>query len=332
MSPRAVASLLLVPLLAAGCGGAPSTTGEAATLRDVAHTGPVVMGYALEGSARPSSITRDGDLLDTIGVAGVALTARGGVTAVSAQAAALRRAANRAHRPPVLLFSNYNNRLGNFDEPRAHRMLASARKRTVAARMLVRRAAGFSGVQLDLESLRPRDTKGLVAFTHAVRRALPRAKTLSMAFMASGNARGYAARGYNLTALARVLDVAALMTYDQHGPWSGRGPISAMPWVRAELSYFMTRVPRRKIDLGAAAYGYQWGGGAAQLTVPQARRLAGTRAVWSERLGEWHASLPNGRTLWWDDARSVELRRRLAVAHGLHGLAIWEIGSSARLR
>ena len=82
-----------------------------------------------------------------------------------------------------------------------------------------------------------------------------------MAFMASGNARGYTARGYNLTALARVLDVAALMTYDQHGPWSGRGPISAMPWVRAELRYFMTRVPRRKIDLGAAAYGYQWGGG-----------------------------------------------------------------------
>ena len=107
------------------------------------------MGYALEGSARPSSISRDGDFLDTIGVAGVALTARGGVTAVSAQAAALRRAANRAHRPPVLLFSNYNNRLGDFDEPRAHRMLASARKRTVAARhagppggRLQRRTAG----------------------------------------------------------------------------------------------------------------------------------------------------------------------------------------------
>ncbi len=61
-----------MPLLAAGCGGAPTTAGAPATLRDVARTTPVVMGYALEGSARPSSITRDGDFLDTIGVAGVA--------------------------------------------------------------------------------------------------------------------------------------------------------------------------------------------------------------------------------------------------------------------
>ena len=147
-----------------------------------------------------------------------------------------------------------------------------------------------------------------------------------MAFMASGNARGYAARGYNLRPLARVLDVAALMTYDQHGPWSGPGPIAAMPWVRAELRYFLTRVPRRKVDLGAAAYGYQWGGGAPQLTVPQARALAGSRAVWSPtRRVARHPRRTGGR-IWWDDARSVELRRRVAVAQGLHGLAIWEIG------
>ncbi len=290
------------------------------------------MGYALAGSAKPSSITRDGDFLDTVGVDGVVLTGRGGVSAVTAQSRALRRAARAAGRPPVLLVSNYDDRIGDFDEPRAHRMLTVPRFRTAAVRALVRRAAGFSGVQIDLESLRRRDARGLTTFTRAVRRALPAGKTLSMAFMASGNARGYAARGYDLGALPRVLDVAVLMAYDQHGPWSGRGPIAAMPWVRAELRYFLTRVPRSQVDLGAAAYGYQWGGGASEVTVPQARRLAGSRAVWSDRLGEWHATLPNGRTLWWDDARSVDLRRRVAVAQRLHGVAIWQIGSSAGLR
>ncbi len=184
-------------------------------------------GLRAGGLGPPSSITRDGGLLDTIGVDGVALTARGGVTALSAQARHSGGRPSGAGRPPVLLFSNYNNRLGDFDEPRAYRMLTNPRKRTLAAAaLLVRRAAGFRGVQIDLESLRRRDTRGLVAFTRAVRRALPKGKTVSMAFMASGNARGYAARGYNLTALARVLDVAALMTYDQHGPWSGPGPIA----------------------------------------------------------------------------------------------------------
>ena len=292
---------------------------------------PEIMGYALEGSATPASITRDGSLLDTIGIDGVVLRGRGRISALSSDAARLRRAAAAAGRPPVLLLSNYSNRIGDFDEPLAHRMLANRRFRKAAAAALVRRAAGFAGVQIDLESLERRDTRGLVRFTRAVRRALPRSKTVSMAFMASSNARGYAARGYNLGALSRVLDVAVLMAYDQHGPWSGQGPIGALPWVRAELRYFVTRVPRSKVDLGAAAYGYQWGGGRAELTVTQARTLAGAGAHWSPTPGEWYATLPGGRVIWWDDARSVDLRRRLAATEGLHGLAIWQIGSSGAL-
>lgn len=330
MKPRLVVPLLLAPLFLTGCGTDPTTT--AVPVRDVAGNSPVVMGYALEGSATPASITRDGDFLDTIGIDGVSLTPQLGVTAVSTEAAGLRRAANKAGRPPVLLFSNYSNSIGDFDEVRAHRMLVSPRKRTAVARALARRAAGFRGVQIDLESLRRRDANGLVAFTRAVRRALPRGRTVSMAFMASGNARGYAARGYHLTALGRLLDVASLMAYDQHGPWSGPGPIGALPWVKAELRYFVSRVPRRKVDLGAAAYGYQWGGGASQLTVPQARSLAGARATWNPAYGEWHATLADGRRIWWDDARSVELRRQLAADQHLHGLAVWQIGSSGALR
>lgn len=328
-----VRSTLVVLVLLAGSAPAGCGASEAPARAPVkaAAASPVVMGYALEGSATPASITRDGDFLDTIGVDGVALSGRGRISGVSADSAALRRAAAAAGRRPVLLLSNYNNRIGDFDEPLAHRTLTKRKHRKAAVAALVRRAAGFSGVQIDLESLKRRDTRGLVKFTRAVRRALPRPKTVSMAFMASSNARGYAARGYNLAALGRILDVAVLMSYDQHGPWSGPGPIGAMPWVRAELSYFLTRVPRSKVDLGAAAYGYQWGGGSAELTVPEARRLAGSGARWSPTDGEWYATLAGGRRIWWDDARSVELRRRLAASQHLHGLAIWQIGSSGDL-
>ena len=300
--------------------------------KTVAEQTPVVTGYALAGSARPADITRDGDLVDVVGVDGVSLLGPRKVSAVDADAMALRRAAAAAHHPAVLLVSNYNNRLGDFDERRAHRMLSRARNRTAVVRALVGRSAGFAGVQVDLESLRARDRRGLTRFTNALRRSLPPSKAVSMAFMASGNAAGYAARGYDLTRLARVLDVAVLMTYDEHGPWSGPGPIAALPWVRRELGYFLTRMPRAKVDLGAAAYGYRWGGGGPELSVPQARSLAGARARWEATDGEWHASLPGGRTLWWDDARSVELRRRLAAAQHLHGMAVWELGSSGSLR
>jgi spore germination protein len=326
-----LAVLLGVTFVLSGCAASPGLPADAPA-RTVAETTPVVTGYAMEGSATPASITRDGDLLDTIGVDGVTLLSGGGrISRVSADARALRSAASAAGRKPVLLLSNYSNRINDFDEPLAHRMLTSRTHRRAAVAALVHRAAGFSGVQIDLESLSKRDTKGLVWFTRAVRRALPRSKTVSMAFMASTDARGYAARGYDLRQLAKVLDVAVLMSYDQHGPWSRSGPIGALPWVRSELRYFLSRVPASKVDLGAAAYGYRWGGGGTELTVPQARRLAGSRARWSSTYGEWHARLAHGRKIWWDDARSVELRRKLATAQGLHGLAIWQIGSSGRL-
>lgn len=291
----------------------------------------VVTGYAMEGSATRASVTRDGGLLDTIAIAGVSLTARGGITPISRDVAALRRAAADAGRHAVLLVSNYSSAIDDFDEARAYRVLGNPRLRAAVVRTLVQRSAGFAGVQLDLESLRPRDSKGLVALTRALQSALPARKQVSMAFMASTDARGYAARGYDLTALRRSLDVAVLMGYDQHGPWSNPGPIGALTWLRPQLRYFLTRMPASKVDLGVAAYGYRWGGGSPELTVAQARRLAGSRAVWSPTYGEWHASLGQGRVLWWDDARSVGLRRQLAQAEGLHGLAIWQIGSSGSL-
>jgi spore germination protein len=326
-SAALVASLALV----SGCGATAHRPVESAAPVLTAARPLVVTGYALAGSATPATVARDGALVDVVGVDGVSLLGPRRVSAVPADVAALRNATARAHRTAVLLVSNYNDRIGDFDERRAHRMLSSKRNRRAVVKALVRRAVGFGGIQLDLESLRARDRVGLTKLTRSLRSALPRSKSVSMAFMASGNAAGYRARGYDLTALGRLLDSAVLMSYDLHGPWSGPGPIAAMPWVERELAYFVTRVPRSRVDLGAAAYGYRWGGGAPELSVPQARTLAGSRAQWDATAGEWHASLPGGRTLWWDDTRSVDLRRQLATSQHLHGLAVWELGSSGGL-
>jgi spore germination protein len=288
-------------------------------------------GYAMAGSAEPSDITRDGGYLRTIGIDGVTLDGPDAVTSVAPDAHRLRRAAQRHGRKAVLLVSNYTDALGDFDEPLAHRMLTSAGHRASVVSALVRAARGFDGVQVDLESLKTRDLDGLVAFTRELRAALP-GRSLSMAVMASSDDRGYRARGYDLAALAPSLDRVVLMAYDQHGPWSSAGPIGSLPWVRRQLAYVVRVLPRTKIDLGVAAYGYQWGGGSDQLTVPQARKKAGSRARWSARHAEWTARLPHGRRLWWSDKRSLVAREKLARAAGVHGVAIWEIGSSGRLR
>jgi spore germination protein YaaH len=321
MTGRSVLALLLAAGLAVS--GSASAAAERPPL--------AATGYAQAGSATPSDITRDGRYLRTIAIDGVTLDGPGGITSVTKQAHALRRSAREHGRSAVLLVSNYSDAIGDFDERTAHRMLTSPSRRAAVIADLVTAARRFDGIQIDLESLAARDRDGLVAFTRELDAAAPRA-ALSMAFMASGDAAGYRRRGYDLTALSQHLDRMVLMAYDQHGPWSKAGPIGSLPWVRRELAYFTTVLPNRKIDLGVAAYAYQWGGGADHLTVPQARRAAGSRAHWSVKHAEWTANLPGHRRIWWSDRRSLRARERVAKKAGVHGVAIWQIGSSGRLR
>ncbi len=98
----------------------------------------------------------------------------------------------------------------------------------------------------------------------------------------------------------------------------------------------LRKVPAGQVDLGVAGYGYSWPrrGTGTSLQVNGARkraRKAGVRPVWHPRAGEWSARLPGGTVLWWSDARSYRQRARLAREHGVHGLALWRLGSADAL-
>ena len=82
--------------------------------------------------------------------------------------------------------------------------------------------------------------------------------------------------------------------------------------------------------LGVAGYGYTWPGGRT-ISPAKARKLValdGARARWRTGAGEWTARLSDGTRLWWSDARSVALRHELATELGLHGIALWRLGSA----
>ncbi|MCW2747122.1 MAG: hydrolase [Nocardioidaceae bacterium] len=304
------------------CGGSSAVATTAAGLS--------VTGYALEGSATPAHIKRDADYLDVVGVDGITLLGSHRVSKVSAEAHALRRTAQRRGMSAVLLVSNFDGAIDDFNEKTAYSALRSASNRNKLAAALVKASRKFDGVQIDLESLKARDRKGLTALTRKLHSLLPEKKSLSMAFMASGNHAGYKARGYNLKQLGKTLDRAVLMAYDFHGPtWSKPGAIGPLAAVRRELAYFASQIPRAKVELGIATYGYQWDGNPAVLTVGEARKLAGDKATWSTKHGELHAKLDNGATLWWSDQRSLRLREDIAATEGIGGIAIWQIGASA---
>ena len=117
---------------------------------------------------------------------------------------------------------------------------------------------------------------------------------------------------------------------------SDAGPVAGLPWVRQSLATALRSVPPTQLLLGVPAYGYAWPapgqhGEVTDLTVPEAAALAattGARVAYDPVQAEWGGTLADGRTLWYDDARSMAERARVAAdAHV--GVALWRIGSEA---
>ncbi|MGA8245582.1 MAG: glycosyl hydrolase family 18 protein [Nocardioides sp.] len=321
---------LTVPLGYAVGGARPAraTTGPGGSL--------TVEGYVLGWGGGRAAYLGDAKTVDVAGVDGVELTSDAdGITHVPGRSRPVLRAAHRHHDTAELLVSNYSDSLGDFDPALAHRLLTSRdhRRHVAAALAHVVRRQGWDGIQIDLESLKRHDRSGLSAFVRALRTALPRRAPISMAVMAETSRAAYARHGYALGRLHAVRRFV-LMAYDEHGPgWSGPGPIGALPWAERTARPLVEAVGAARVDLGIAGYGYLWTSPSTGHTVSdaKARSLAGSKAVWHPRAGEWSATVRGG-TEWWSDGRSY--RRRVVLAHhlGVHGVAVWQLTSADPLR
>ncbi len=287
-----------------------------------------------------AAISRNAKALSQVGVDGVDLSEDG--RRVGAPDASLLSQLHRGHArrlPTMLLVGNWSDRLADFSEPVAHRMLTSTANRARVARSLGRfvRKQHWDGINVDLESLRPRDRAGLVAFLRTLRKELPKRARLSIDLMNATSIAGMRAWGYDLRAIGPIVDRVVLMGYDQHGPWEPTpGPIGALAWQRKGLAVLRSRVPARKIVLGVAGYGYAWQPkGTLTVGDARARRLVAAdhaTAQWDATAGEWTAHLSDGSVLWWSDGRSLDLRRTLARSLHLGGLAVWDLALSDTIR
>ncbi|MEZ5097132.1 MAG: glycosyl hydrolase family 18 protein [Nocardioides sp.] len=331
---RRLLALVLTAALLVAAPSAPAASGPAPAARSGASL--VVTGYAMVG-LRAGVIRRDAHALDLVGVS--SLTILPHARNVERSYAGLRRLARLAHARGLraeLLVSNWSAATGDSDSALVSRFLASAGARSRAASRLARiaRREGWDGLTIDLEAMHSRDRDHLVRFLRMLRRRLPAPVELSMDIGARTSLASYRRSGFDLRRLARVVDRIALMTYDQHGAsWSGPGPIGAIPWQRRTMRVLIARVPRGMVDLGIAGYGYTWPstGTGRSLSPRRARALVaadGATAIWHRRAAEWSATLSNDTVLWWSDARSYRRRVRLARALGVHGVALWVLGSA----
>jgi spore germination protein YaaH len=129
---------------------------------------------------------------------------------------------------------------------------------------------GYSGFQIDFENVLWTDRDLLSSLVADTAAALHK-ENLQLTIATVPNAPGapgqsgfshwlYANwRGaFDLKALAQVVDLICLMTYDQNTRWTEPGPVAGYPWTVQQLDYALQFVPKEKLSLGIPVYGYHW--------------------------------------------------------------------------
>jgi peptidoglycan/xylan/chitin deacetylase (PgdA/CDA1 family)/GT2 family glycosyltransferase len=309
-------------------------TGPAAVAPNPAG-GTEVLGFAASDyDDTPAGIDRDVAGLSTLAVTGATLGSHPGTVEIRPVGDGLVRA-HLAGASGLLVISNYDGRDWNGGRVRALVRDKAARDRFVSAVSSAMARTPWDGVVLDFENLDDTVRDAYPTLVTHLAEALGRRRVL-VTVPAFTDAASDDAAPYDLARLSRGGVGIVWMAYDQHDPTSEAGPLAGLPWVRDSLTAALRSVPPGQLLLGVPAYGYAWpargqGGEAADLTVPEAAALAaqtGARMAYDPVQEEWGGTLPDGRTLWYDDARSMAARARLAAdAHV--GVALWRVGSEA---
>ncbi|WNV76049.1 glycosyl hydrolase family 18 protein [Geodermatophilus sp. DSM 44513] len=194
--------------------------------------------------------------------------------------------------------------------------------------------SGWDGVDVDYESLPPLAGPVFTQFLRALRDDLhAHGLQLTVAVPARDAEETPYALAYSYRLIGQIADQVRLMTYDHAWSGSPAGPVAPASWVEDVVAYAVQHVPRHKLMLGLATYGYDWVGDRGS-TVQAVDALAladrvGARPRWDDAAAAWTFGYAEGgreHTVWFEDARSLARKQQLAVAAGLRGIAIWQLG------
>ncbi len=147
---------------------------------------------------------------------------------------------------------------------------------------------------------------------------------------------------YDYEYFGKQCDAIVLMNYDQHWLTSPPGPIAAQDWFVENLRQVLEVVPAQKIVVGIANYAYDWSE-APKKASEQAEEFSVQSALLhayeSETQVEFDAASLNPHysysdehdhvhQVWMLDAVTAYNELRASDRLGVHGTALWRLGSS----
>jgi peptidoglycan-N-acetylglucosamine deacetylase len=240
---------------------------------------------------------------------------------------ALRSAAD-AHLRSLALVQNLDERDGSWRPDRVRALAHDAVARRWLGTQLAARcgAAGLDGVHLDLEELDD-DWRALAIISADVARALhAQGLELSVDVPASLDAEVLAAIGH-------AADHVVVMAYDEHDAEGPPGTIASDGFVADAIANATHALPAAKLTAGLAIYGYDWIGSEPAdpisfVDAHAAAREARVEPRWDEggNVRFQYADEEGAHQVWLTDAATVWNQTRVAVAAGVHDVALWRLG------
>lgn len=234
---------------------------------------------------------------------------------------------------PIAMVSN------NFSGAIAKELLENQTNRQNLINNLVTalKANGYKGVNIDLEGVYYYDRTYLTTFVKEVYETL---KPQGFVVGISVPAKTYDSLtnswtgAYDYAELAKYVDQFILMTYDEHYPGGTPGAIASIGWVQKVIDYTITVVPREKIVLGLAAYGYDWSSnGTKAYSINGIYNLAANNnatILWDDvsKSPYFNYTDTSGvqHSVWFENDKSISYKLDLVNSYNLSGIAIWRLG------
>ena len=304
---------------------------------DAATTPKAILGYYQSDDSSYNSLVTYNSAISQLSTDSFSVTATGSVVG-DAPTTAITLAKGK-HIPVYACVSNFN--ATDFDPALAHAVISNPTivNKLVTNIVSVVRKNHYAGVNIDFESINNTDRANYSSFVHKVAVAMRAAKyvtVVSVPAKLSDDPNDSWAGAFDFQSLGQDADIIQLMTYDENGPWSAPGPVAGFDWVEKSVRYAVSVIPSSKVNMGLAAYGYDW------------NRTDGTgvQVPWQEIPGlisQYKASLKrstvtaspyfsyvaqNGsrHVVWYEDTVSIEKKTNLAVKYNLAGVSVWAMG------
>ncbi len=319
--------------------GSDASPGDKPGLPSTLTGGKEMMGFYAEwwgtDTSSYTSLARNIDTIRTIipfwGTieANGALTDRGG----NDHASVVKYA--HANNTKVLLLVNNAKQTGATVP--VHTMLSSPALRKTAIDNLEAYIKKYKldGVNIDFEMVPAGDRNNLTAFMKELYgRLKPQGYIVSIDVFPKTDENTDVSAAYDYGQLALYADRIVIMTYDNHGMWSGPGPIADINWVENSLKYALKFIPKNKLYLGVAGYGYDWSSkGVESLEYAPIMKLAekhGATVKWDEAskspFFSYTAADGVSHTVWFENSRSAAYKLDLVKRYDIAGAALWKLG------